>query len=308
MQRRPGCALPATRYMPGMSHIASIPPAAARQARRVARYYRWLDRLSWFDEKRAEAGHGAQPVHRALADPDGGPPSTDVIHRLMLEGLALPAAPRVLDAGCGYGATMLDLAPRLGGDWVGLTLSPVQAARGMAVVAERGLADRVRIEVASYDAPPPGRYDLIYGIESLIHAADPAATLRNLAASLNPGGYLVVVDDMPEEALPAEAARRLTRFCRFWRCPVAPTRQGWVDALQAAGLDLVAERDLNPLLQVRALAAVAPRLRQLERQAMIPRLLGFGVRAEAEIGGLLLESLQTEGHVHYRILAARAPL
>ncbi|WP_203073115.1 SAM-dependent methyltransferase [Falsiroseomonas ponticola] len=295
-----------------MSHIASIPPAAARQARRVARYYRWLDRLSWFDERRAEAGHGALPVHRALADPAGGPPSTDVIHRLMLEGLALPPGPRVLDAGCGYGASMLHLAPALGGEWLGLTLSPVQAARGMAVVAERGLAGRVRIEVASYDAPPPGdppgRFDLIYGIESLIHAADPFATIRTLAARLNPGGHLVVVDDMPAEAMPAEAARRLARFRRFWRCPVAPTRQGWIDALRAAGLAVVAERDLNPLLQLRGPAAVAPRLRQLERRAMIPRLLGFGLRAEAEIGGLLLESLQAEGHVHYRILAARAPL
>lgn len=67
------------------------------------------------------------------------------MHRLMLEGLALRPAPRVLDAGCGYGATMLHLAPKLGGEWVGLTLSPVQAARGMAVVAQRILAARAPI-------------------------------------------------------------------------------------------------------------------------------------------------------------------
>ncbi len=283
----------------------TVPPDAARQARRVARYYRWLDRLSWFHERRAEAGHGALPVHRALADPAGGAASPFVIHRLMLEGLALPAAPRVLDAGCGYGATMLDLAPRLGGAWLGLTLSPVQAARGMAEVAARGLADRVRIEVGSYDAPLPGRYDLIYGIESLIHSANPARTVANLAEALAPGGHLVVVDDMPEEALPAEAAARLARFRRCWRCPVAPTRQGWLDAFRAAGLAPVAERDLNPLLQVRGMQALAPRLAELERGTRLSRLLGLGVRAEAEIGGLLLETLQTEGHVRYRILAGR---
>jgi len=141
-----------------------LPAAQARQARRVARYYRWLDGLSWFQERRGEAGHGALPVHRALADPEGGAPSPFVIHRLMLAGLDLPAAPSVLDAGCGYGATMLDLAPKLGGDWTGLTLSPVQAARGMAEVATRGLAGRVRIAVRSYDAPIEGRFDLAYGI------------------------------------------------------------------------------------------------------------------------------------------------
>ncbi len=289
-----------------MDH-APLAGAQARQARRVARYYRWLDGLSWFHERRGEAGHGALPVHRALADPDGGAPSPFVIHRLMLEGLDLPAAPRVLDAGCGYGATMLDLAPKLGGEWTGLTLSPVQAARGMAEIAGRGLAGRVRIAVRSYDAPVEGRFDLAYGIESLIHSADPARTIANLAASLAPGGHLVIVDDMPEERLPPEAAARLDRFRRFWRCPVAPTRAGWIAACRAAGLEPVAERDLNPLLQVRGMDELAPRLATLERRARLPRLLGLGLRREAEIGGLLLETLQTEGFVRYRILAARKP-
>jgi SAM-dependent methyltransferase len=285
----------------------ALPADAARQARRVARYYRWLDRLSWFDERRAEAGHGALPVHRALADPEGGEPSAMVIHRLMLRGLDLPAAPRVLDAGCGYGATMLDLAPGLGGQWTGLTLSPVQAARGMAEVASRGLSGRVRIEVGSYDARLPGQFDLAYGIESLIHSADPARTVANIASALAPGGHLVVVDDMPEEALPPEAAARLARFRRFWRCPVAPTRAGWIAAFRGAGLEPVAERDLNPLLRIRGPAELIPRIEALERRARLRRAFGFGVRSEAEIGGMLLEWLQAEGHVRYRVLAARKP-
>lgn len=276
------------------------------QARRVQRYYRWLDGLSFYREKRAE-GEAVHPVHRALADPDGGPPSPLVIHRIMLAGLPLPHAPRVLDAGCGYGATMLDLAPRLGGTWTGVTLSPEQALRGNAAIAAARLSARVRVEVRSYDAAPDGPFDLIYGIESLIHSADPAATLAGLARRLAPGGHLLVVDDMPEPDLPPEAAERLARFKRFWRCPVAPDRAAWVAALEAAGLKLVGERDLNPLLQVRNMAAVAPRLAELRRKAWLPRLLGLGVRAEAEIGGLLLESLQTEGWVHYRLLVARAP-
>ncbi|MBS7792615.1 methyltransferase domain-containing protein [Roseococcus sp. SDR] len=280
--------------------------ASERQARRVQRYYRWLDGISFYRERRA-AGEAVHPVHRALADPTGGPPSPLVIHRLMLEGLALPEAPRVLDAGCGYGATMLDLAPRLGGDWTGLTLSPEQAARGNAALAVAGLSARVRVQVQSYDAPPAGPFDLIYGIESLIHSADPRATLAGLAQRLAPGGHLLVVDDMPEPNLPPEPAQRLAQFKQDWRCPVAPDRDGWIAALRDAGLELVGERDLNPLLQVRGMAEVAPRLAEVRRRSWLSRSLGFGVRAEAEIGGLLLESLQTEGWVHYRLLAARKP-
>lgn len=283
-----------------------MPIASEAQARRVRRYYSGLDGLSFFRERRAE-GEAAHPVHRALSDPEGGPPSSMVIHRLMMEGLALPDGFRALDAGCGYGATMIDLAPKLGGDWTGLTLSPEQAGRGMRAIAAEGLADRVRIEVRSYDTPPASPFDLIYGIESLIHSANPAATLRGLAASLAPGGYLVVVDDMPEPELPPEPALRLEEFKRHWRCPVMPPCSGWVEALEAAGLHLLRDMDLNPLLRVRGMAQAAPRLRQLRRRTWLPRLLGLGVRAEAEIGGLLLETLQTEGWVRYRLLVAQAP-
>ena len=110
---------------------------------------------------------------------------------------------------------------------------------------------------------------------------------------------------MPEPALPSEPAQRLAQFKRFWRCPVAPDRAAWIAALEAAGLELLREQDLNPLLQVRGMPAVADRLAALRRKAWLPRLLGLGVRAEAEIGGLLLETLQTEGWVHYRLLVAR---
>ena len=283
---------------------SAMSSASQRQARRVQRYYRWLDGLSIYRERRA-AGEAVHPVHRALADPDGGPPSPLVIHRLMLAGLSLPQAPRVLDAGCGYGATLLDLAPEVGGDWTGLTLSPEQASRGNAALAMAGQADRARIVVRSYDTPPPGPFDLIYGIESLIHSADPAATLQGLAACLAPGGYLLVVDDMPEPGLPPEAAARLAEFKHCWRCPVAPDLTGWLAALRQAGLECLSGQDLNPLLQLRSPPELAPRLARLRRQSWLARRLGLGVRAEAEIGGILLENLQTEGWVRYRLLVAR---
>jgi SAM-dependent methyltransferase len=278
---------------------------AARQARRVARYYRWLDGLSFFQERRAE-GEDAHPIHRALTDPAGGPPSPLVLHRLMLEGLDLPPNPRVLDAGCGYGATMLDLAPVLGGEWTGLTLSGAQRVRGGAAIAAAGLADRVRIRVQSYDTPPPGPFDLIIGIESLIHSAAPEGTVAALASVLAPGGHLVMVDDMPEEDLPPEPAQRFALFRRHWRCPVAPSRAGWLRAMDAVGLKLVRERDLSPLLRVRSMEQAGPRLRELRRwPARLQQVVGLGVRAEAEIGGIMLETLQTEGFVRYRMLVTR---
>jgi SAM-dependent methyltransferase len=284
-----------------------MPTAQDRQRRRVTRYYRWLDRLAFLRELRGQSGSQAQPVHRQLKDPAGGQPSAMLVHRLMLEGLALPAAPRVLDAGCGYGATALDLLPTVGGDWLGVTLSPVQIARGQAEAERRGLGAQLTFALQSYDDPLPGGFDLVIGIESLIHSADPARTIANLASALRPGGRLVMVDDMPEPDLPPATQAQLALFKAMWRCPVAPTRSGWLAALQAAGLELEREADLTPLTMPRSAEALATPLVRQRRRAWWLGWLGLGVREEADIGGMTLETLLREGAVRYRLLVARKP-
>jgi len=273
-------------------------------AREVAKYYRWLDRLEWMRQMRGRTGNAAQPVHRALRDPDGGEPSPLVLHRLMLNGLTLPPAPRVLDAGCGYGASMLDMAPGLGGDWLGISLSEVQVRRGMEEAAARGLAGQVRLAVASYDAPITGEFDWIFGIESLIHSPDPMATIHNLAGSLAPGGALMVVDDMPEEGLSPQQAADVALFKRCWRCPVAPSRAGWLRAFAAAGLVLSHETDFTALTIPRPSAELAPMMAARARQARWKRLLGLGYRSEADLGGMMLETLLASGVIRYRMLVA----
>ncbi|RVT96911.1 methyltransferase domain-containing protein [Rhodovarius crocodyli] len=279
---------------------------AEAHRRDVAKYYRWLDKLEWMRVMRGETGNGAQPVHRALRDPDGGETSPGVVHRLMAGAIPLPANPRVLDAGCGYGATMLDLAPKLGGEWLGITLSDVQVKRGNEEAAARGLPD-VRLEVGSFDAPPPGPFDWIYGIESLIHSPDPGSTIAALAARLAPGGWLTIVDDMPEDALPPEAATRVDTFRRCWRAPVAPGRAAWLAHAAAAGLEPGPEIDLTPLTLSRPMAELAPRIAARAREARWKRLLGLGYRSEADLGGMTLETLLADGSMRYRMLTARRP-
>ncbi len=274
-------------------------------AKEVARYYRWLDRLEWMRVMRGETGNEAQPVHRPLRDPAGGASGPMVVHGLMLQGLSLPPAPRVLDAGCGYGASMLDMAPGVGGEWLGISLSEVQVRRGNAAAAGQGLGERVRLRVGSYDAPVEGAFDWIFGIESLIHSPDPMATVRNLSAALAPGGALMVVDDMPEEGLLPDQAARVELFKRCWRCPVAPTRVGWLRGFAAAGLEFSHEADFTPLTLPRPAAELAPRIAARAREARWKRLLGLGYRSEADLGGMVLETLLGEGVIRYRMLVAR---
>lgn len=276
------------------------------QAREVAAYYKWLHRwVRWTKVVRHFSGFDTHTVHRLLTDPISGENGPFVIHHLMLEGLALPPTPRVLDAGCGYGGTAFDLLPKTGGAWTGLTISPVQFARASAEAARRGLAAQIKFRLASYDDPVAEPFDLIIGIESLVHSVSPAATIANLAAALKPGGYFVLVDDMPVEQFPDALENDLADAKRFWRCPVMPTEHGWRTAFDDAGLDVIRSEDLSPMIYHRPLQEMND---LIDRDHKRRRWLGWtGMRRipEANIGGLLLERLAVEGAVQYRLLIGK---
>jgi ubiquinone/menaquinone biosynthesis C-methylase UbiE len=108
-----------------------------------------------------------------------------------------PAAPgeRVLDIGCGFGDTALDLGRRVGptGRVVGLDAAArfIDVARADARAA--GL-DHVTFEVADIEeAVPGGPYDLAYSRMGTMFFASPVFALRNVRKALRPGGRLCIV-------------------------------------------------------------------------------------------------------------------
>lgn len=103
----------------------------------------------------------------------------------VLDGIALPADPRILDAGCGSGRTLDDLAGR--GRVAGVDVSPraVEAARA------RGHAD---VHVAAVERLPfaDSSFDLVTCLDVIEHTPDDRATLAELLRVTRPGGTLVV--------------------------------------------------------------------------------------------------------------------
>ena len=280
--------------------------ARATQLRAVKRYYKWLDRwVRWHRIVRRYSGYDSMTVHRLLTDPVTGENGPLVLHKLMLEGLTLPPEPRVLDAGCGYGSTAFDLQPRIGGQWLGLTISPIQFARAREESAKRALSDRISFALESYDVPRDGPFDLVIGIESLVHSADPPATIANLAASMAPGGYLLLVDDMPVEPFPAEQTDDLKTFKQMWRAPIMPSERGWRAALKAAGLEIVRSADFSALVWHRPLEELTSLIERDQRRARWLAWTGLRMIPEANIGGLVVERLAVAGAVQYRLLVGK---
>lgn len=276
----------------------------------TAAYY---DRLSRWTSLSRTFGYGGGrdtlTVHRALSDPRAnGRATSSRLHDLLVESLPAMTMPRVLDAGCGLGGTMIDLAARFGGRFTGLTISRNQAAIGERAIARAGLAGSVRILVQSYDAPPPGPFDLIVAIESLAHSPNPAATVRSLGQRLVQGGIMAIVDDMPEQSSVVShpsSVGDLATFKAGWRCPVLWSVTEYESAFAACGLRPVTNRDLTPYVRPRTLSHIA-RLERLNRA--LHRAVPAGVWRsvmDSYHGGLALERLYRGGLMKYRLLIGR---
>src|SRR5688572_24532140 len=93
----------------------------------LRRYYEWLSRFqrvtSWIGQG---GGYQSFTVHRLLTAADPKVAGADVVHERILGAAGPLQAPRVVDAGCGLGGTILYLHRRLGGMYDGLTLSSTQ--------------------------------------------------------------------------------------------------------------------------------------------------------------------------------------
>jgi SAM-dependent methyltransferase len=269
----------------------------------------YYDRLGMWTMLARPFGYGGGSaqltVHRMLADPRAaGGPTVSRVHDVIAEALPPLTAPRILDAGCGLGGTMIDLAGRLNGTAVGLTLSEQQRATATRVIEARGMRGRVEVRVQSYDAPPSGPFDLIVAIESLAHSLDPQVSVAALAGVLAPGGAFVVVDDMPEPG--AERSGALQRFRDGWRAPVVWRRTDYTAAFARLGLSIVGDHDLTGQSQVRTLTQIA-RMERLNRAARVLAPARWRVVLDSYLGGLALERLYREGLMRYQLLVAASP-
>jgi len=283
----------------------------ARSTERDAATGAYYDDLSSWTALARFLGYGggrrALTVHRALADPRaGGRPTVTRLHDLLLETLPVTTLRRVLDAGCGMGGTMIALAAKTSATFTGLTLSPHQAAIGQRAIARAGLANRVEILVGSYDDPPERPFDAAIAIESLAHSSAPGASLRAIASRLAPGGWLALVDDMPEAA--ARGTRDLEAFQDGWRLPALCGAAEIAATLRAQGLEIVADHDLTRELRPRTPEQIA-RLERLNRalRAIAPTHK-LRTLLDSYRGGLALERLYRHGLMRYRLLVARKTL
>src|SRR5712691_3532312 len=135
---------------------------------------------------------------------------------LLMEAAQITPGERVLDVGCGPGATTLPYAAAVGpqGHVTGIDISEPMLAVARKRVAEQGY-DNVTLLLADAQVHPlpPASFDLVTSRFGVMFFADPTVAFRNLCGALRPGGRLCVavwasIEENVHRKVPYEIALR----------------------------------------------------------------------------------------------------
>lgn len=107
-----------------------------------------------------------------------------------------PAARRVLDVATGTAGVALMLSERTRASITGVDLTEQMLRRGRDRIISRGKADRIRLVLARGEQLPfpDDTFDAVTFTYLLRYVADPAATVRELARVVRPGGSVASLE------------------------------------------------------------------------------------------------------------------
>ena len=131
-------------------------------------------------------------------------------------------SPRILDMGCGLGATLRSFARRLRStDLVGITLVPWQLEQGQLLNNSCPEAARITLTLGDYEhtTQPSESFDGVYALESSCYAHGPnkSAFLQEAHRLLRPGGRIVVADGfLGPGRLRGPQKTIFRRLCECW--------------------------------------------------------------------------------------------
>ena len=200
----------------------------------------------------------AQNIHRSLWT-DGAQTLAESLNvsnaRILkeIESIA-PTHARCADLGCGVGASLFYIYPRLQSPApaLGLTLSPVQAKLARRVAEQLGLQGQILFAEGDFTSVPLANHlDAVYSVEAVCHAVDPEKYFCEASRLLRSGGKLILVDDyQTPRPLSQNEAKWLKAYIDGWYVPGVRTVEQTISFAEKYNLRLVKNEELTPHLRL----------------------------------------------------------
>lgn len=163
-------------------------------------------------------------------------------NEVMADRAGITQGAKVLDVGCGYGATALFLATERGCEVTGINISEKELALARQRADGAGLADQTSFTYGDFhDIPcPDASFDVVWSQEAFLHGVGKQTILEECHRVLRPSGRLVISDLVARAHLTDEERARIyarLRLREMW------SPEEYVAGLEAAGFTVVDQDD-----------------------------------------------------------------
>lgn len=203
-----------------------------------------------------------QNIHRSLWMPDtktleDALNTSNALIKKEIEFVATKNA-HIADLGCGVGASLFYIHPRLQNPApaLGLTLSPIQAKLARESAKQLGLQDQINFAEGDFTSVPlpSGSLDVVYSVEAVCHAVDPEKYFKEASRLLRKGGKLILVDDYQVARRFSEHEQKwLDAYIKGWYVPGVRTVAETMSFAHKYHLNLERNDELTPYLRLRNL-------------------------------------------------------
>ena len=231
----------------------------------------------------------AQNIHRSLWTDDAQTLEealnvTNERIRAEIESVA-PTGARIADLGCGVGAGLFYIVPRLKepASALGMTLSPVQVHLANQFAKQNELGNQILFAQGDFTHVPlkSETLDTIYSVEAVVHAQEPESYFQEASRLLRRGGKLIIVDDyQAARSLSPKETNWLNAYINGWHVPGVITVEQATLFAEQHHLHLLKNANLSPHLHLRNLPDFLARAlrfigeRVPSRHAILPSMLG----------------------------------
>lgn len=177
-----------------------------------------------------------------------GDESKETAQLQLIEHLAqaaeIPRGSKILDVGCGFGASSIYLAQKYEAEATGITISAVQVELANKAAAAAGVNAKFLLmdaEAMKFDS----RFDVIWSVESISHYQDIPKFFLAAARLLQPGGTLAITDWFRKKDLTPREGKRFLSAIEDGMMVELQSMENYAAHMAAGGLKVVRRDILN---------------------------------------------------------------
>ena len=162
----------------------------------------------------------------------------------LAEAAGIEPHTKILDVGCGFGASSIYLVRKYGAEATGITISTVQVEMANKAAAIAGVNAKFLLmdaEAMTFDKS----FDVVWSVESISHYQDIPKFFGSTAMLLTPGGTLAITDWFKRKGLTPREHEKFLRELEHGMLVELQTMEDYRGYMAAAGLEVVRSEVLN---------------------------------------------------------------